>query len=61
MTTLQATLTPLQARDVRFTLPESDPTELLATAQKADWLLLGMVACVAVATLALATASALLV
>lgn len=59
MTTLQATLSPLAA-DTRFALPESDPTELLATAQKADWLLLAMVSCVAVATLALATASALL-
>jgi hypothetical protein len=57
MTTLQATLS---APAPRFGLPENDPTEVLATAQRADWLLLAMVSCVAVATLALATASALL-
>lgn len=56
MTTLQATLT---ATDPAFGLPETDPAEMLATAQRADWLLLAMVSCVAVATLALATASAL--
>lgn len=57
MTTLQATLS---ATPARFGLPENDPTDVLATAQRADWLLLAMVSCVAVATLALATASALL-
>ncbi len=56
MTTLQATW---QATDTRCGLPETDPAEMIATAQRADWLLLAMVSCVAVATLALATASAL--
>jgi hypothetical protein len=40
-------------------LPEADPTEMLAVAERADLALLMMVSCAAVATLALATASAL--
>lgn len=59
MTTMQATM---QAHweAQPLALPENDPTEMLATAERADWALLCMVSCVAAATLALAAASALL-
>ena len=40
--------------------PETDPIELFALADRADWALLRMVSCVAIATLLLAAASSLL-
>ena len=39
--------------------PETDPIELFALADRADWALLRMVSCVAIATLVLAAASSL--
>jgi hypothetical protein len=48
-------------RSPAASLPAADPLEQLRIAEHADWTLLGMVSCVALATLALATASALLV
>jgi hypothetical protein len=54
MTTMNATweVQPLS-------LPEADPNEMLAVAERADVALLVMVSCVAAATLVLAGASAL--
>jgi len=39
---------------------ETDPIELFALADRADWALLRMVSCVAIATLLLAAASSLM-
>lgn len=41
-------------------LPDLDPADMLAVAEKADLALLGMVSCVALATLILGAASSLL-
>jgi hypothetical protein len=41
-------------------LPDLDPAEMLAVAERADLALLGLVSCVAIATLVLGAASSLL-
>lgn len=41
-------------------LPDLDPTEMLAVAERADLALLGLVTCAAIATLLLGAASSLL-